>query len=309
MGTFMERKHFTYSFKNVERCCMCHAPAESFVLLGQRLNQSQGFTPSNKIGITTRVVQCSNCGLIFSNPMPVPEKLEDHYGVPPESYWSDAYFNIDENYFNTEIAWLKKLIDVKPGLKSLDIGAGIGKQMIALRNHGFDTYGIEPSYPFYQRAVDKMGIPKSQLQCTGIEGAEFHSNTFDFISFGAVLEHLYEPSESLSKAMQWLKPGGIVHIEVPNAQWLISRLVNVSYKVRGKDYVTNISPMHNPFHLYEFTLKSFEKNGKINNYTIKDSAYYVCETFMPKLIDAVLRAYMKHTETGMQLVVWLQKNS
>jgi len=30
-------------------------------------------------------------------------------------------------------------------MKSLDIGAGIGKQMIALSKSGFETYGLEPS--------------------------------------------------------------------------------------------------------------------------------------------------------------------
>jgi 2-polyprenyl-3-methyl-5-hydroxy-6-metoxy-1,4-benzoquinol methylase len=38
---------------------------------------------------------------------------------------------------------------------------------------------------------------------------------FDFITFGAVLEHLYDPSMSIHKAMSWLKPSGIMHIEVP----------------------------------------------------------------------------------------------
>ena len=40
----------------------------------------------------------------------------------------------------------------------LDIGAGIGKQMIALAKVGFATYGLEPSEPFYHRAIEKMGV-------------------------------------------------------------------------------------------------------------------------------------------------------
>jgi len=54
--------------------------------------------------------------------------------------------------------------------------------------------------------------------------------------------------------MSWLKTDGIMHIEVPSSDWLIARLLNFYYKIRGLDYVTNISPMHEPFHLYEFAL-------------------------------------------------------
>jgi 2-polyprenyl-3-methyl-5-hydroxy-6-metoxy-1,4-benzoquinol methylase len=288
---------------------MCHAPMNGFRLLGQRLNKSQGFRPSKKIGITTRIVQCSVCELIFSNPMPVPSKLEDHYGVSPEEYWADSYFSISEDYFQGEITWLKKLKELRPGMKSLDIGAGLGKQMIQLRKAGFDAYGIEPSFPFYTRAIEKMGIEKDHLQNVSIEDASFEKESFDFISFGAVLEHFYDPSAALEKALQWLKPDGLIHVEVPNSRWLISKIINATYKLTGKDYVGNLSPMHNPYHLYEFSIRSFEKNGLINGYRVKDSGYYVCETFMPGFLDPLLKPLMKGTNTGMQLAVWIEKNN
>jgi predicted SAM-dependent methyltransferase len=140
-----------------------------------------------------------------------------------------------------------------------------------------------------------------------IEEVEYPECYFDFISFGAVLEHLYDPSESIKKAMFWLKPKGIIHIEVPSSDWFVNKIINFYYKLRMTDYVGNISPMHEPFHLHEFSLDSFKLNAKNNNYDIAFYEYYVCETYMPKLADYILKPYMKLTNKGMQLCVWLQK--
>src|SRR5436190_23522800 len=92
-----------YYFNYVEACNMCGSTTEKHKILGQRLNQSLGFNPKSKIGISTSVVKCRNCGLIFSNPQPVPFDIQDHYGVPPENYWNPEYFSIDKNYFSHQI--------------------------------------------------------------------------------------------------------------------------------------------------------------------------------------------------------------
>jgi hypothetical protein len=61
--------------------------------------------------------------------------------------------------------------------------------------------------------------------------------------------------------VEWLAPNGQIYAEVPSARWLIGRMLNLAYRVRGIDYVTNLSPMHSPYHLYEFELKSFQRHG------------------------------------------------
>jgi ubiquinone/menaquinone biosynthesis C-methylase UbiE len=301
------KKQLKYYFNYIENCNMCGASNSTNKILGKRLNASQGKNPKNKIGITTTIVKCNNCNLIYSNPQPIPFSLQDHYGVPPEDYWKESYFVINEFYFLGEIQRLKSLIDFKVGMKSLDIGAGLGKAMTALANAGFDTYGIEPSKEFYERAISKMGISPERLKLGQIEEINYPQNTFDFISFGAVLEHLYDPSEAIQKAMGWLKANGIIHIEIPSSDWLINKIINLYYKINRSDYVGNLSPMHDPYHLYEFGLKSFKEHSKKYNYDLAFYQYYVGETFMPKIADYLLKPYMKRTNTGMQLCVWLRK--
>lgn len=298
-----------YYFEEIKKCNMCDSSILNHKTLGKRLNKSQGMFPKEKIGVTTTICRCTVCGLVFSNPQPIPINIQDHYGVPPEDYWGTEYFEISPNYFQGEIKILNNLIDIQSGLKSLDIGAGIGKQMKVLEKEGFDVYGIEPSKSFYDRAISKMGISSEKLKMEMIEETDYPKEYFDFISFGVVLEHLYDPSSAIQKALKWVKPQGLIHIEVPSSDWLVNKLINLFYKINLNDYVGNISPMHEPYHLYEFSLKSFEKNAAKYNYKIVHHEYYVSKTFLPKILDRFIKPYMKRTNTGMQLSIWIQKDT
>ena len=296
-----------YSFIDVPSCNMCGDKTINSKVLGKRLNQSQGRNPRGKHGITTTVIKCNSCGLIYADPLPIPFDIQSHYGVPPESYWKEEYFHINPNYFVGQIEVLQRMKPFEKGQKALDIGAGVGKGMIVLDKFGYDVYGMEASKSFYDKAINTMKISKDKLICATIEEADYPDNYFDFITFSSVLEHFYDPNDCLKRALRWLKKDGVIHIEVPSSDWLMSKLFNFYYKIIGTDYVTNISPMHSPYHLYEFTKDSFDKNGLNNNYIVEEKYYYPCDTYMPKFIDKLLKWYMGRTNKGMQLAVWLRK--
>lgn len=299
-------KQEIYKFIEVENCNFCKN--SKFKKLGIRLNKSHGFRPRKKTGISVSIMKCKECGLVFSNPLTIPNNIQDNYNISPEQYWNKEYFSVDDNYFQNVISTLKNKMGIKDKVKVLDIGAGIGKCMIALEKSGFAVYGIEPSTSFRKMAIEKMGVNPEYLKQAAIEDADFEPEFFDFITFGAVLEHLYRPAEAIDTALKWLKPNGVIHIEVPNSRWLSSRIVNFINRIRGSEYVVNLSPMHPPFHLFEFSLKTFRRLSKINNeYELVYHEYYVCETYLPKIFDFILKPIMKKTNTGMQLEIWLRK--
>jgi len=292
----------------VANCEMCGDSTVKHKILGQRLNGHVGFKPRKKSGISVSVKKCNNCQLIYSSPLPIPFNIQDHYGVPAEAYWLPEYFNWSPDDFSNELKRLKDLIEIKKGMKSLDVGAGIGKCMLSLQLAGFEIYGLEPSPSFRQKAITEMNIPAERLKLGMVEDIDYPENYFDFITFGAVFEHLYHPSTALAKALKWLKPGGIIHIEVPSSKYIVQKLINIYYRVIATNYVSNISPMHDPYHLYEFGYKSFEELGKKIGYKIIFHEYYVCsERAFPKAFRSLLKQYMKWTNTGMQLTVWLSK--
>ncbi|MBL0127101.1 MAG: class I SAM-dependent methyltransferase [Flavobacteriales bacterium] len=300
-------KELRYRFVPVEACIMCGSASDGHRVMGRRLNKSHGRNPKRVVGISTTVVRCTDCGLVYSNPQPIPFDIQDHYGVPPETYWQPEYFQLSPDYLHEQLHKAHELLGTRNGMRALDIGAGIGKGMLAMERAGFEAHGFEPSNTFHERGVAQMGMDPARFKLGMIEELDYPADHFDFISFGVVLEHIYDPSAALLKAMGWMKPGGVMHIEVPSADWLVNRLVNIYYRLRGTDLVANLSPMHEPFHLHEFTPRSFQAHAKQHGYEIASQRYYVCKTFLPTFLDPILKPWMEWTDRGMQLSIWLRK--
>lgn len=290
-----------YEFRPVDCCNMCGS--SDFMMLGMRLSASQGFRPRKAEGIAVPVKKCASCGLVFADPQPVPENLGDHYGLPPEQYWSDeSHWHWSPDYYSAEIADAKRLLGFTLGMKALDVGVGLGKGVRSLNHAGFDTWGIEPSPAFRDHAISRFGLDPDRIALTSLETANFPEDQFDFVTFGAVLEHLYDPSAALRRAMRWLRPGGILHLEVPSSDYLMSKLLNLFLSLQGTNYVTNISPMHAPYHLYEFTLRSFR------GWPVAHHRYMVGDILhLPRFIHPPLNWWMERAGSGMQLVVFLRK--
>ncbi len=306
----------TYTFRDVTVCVMCGGTA--FKSLGRRLDRSQGGRPRRKVGISVAVVRCQTCGLIFPQPLPIPATLSQHYGLSPEEYWSAERVAFTEPMFQQEIATALEILGRSAeGLSALDVGSGLGSTLRALQDAGFDATGIEPSPTFRAAAIERMGVDPARI----IE-ASFDDPTtldelknrvapggFDFITFGAVLEHVIDPGAAIEGALNVLGEGGVVHAEVPSARWLMSRLFNAYYTLRGTDFVTHLSPMHPPFHLYEFTMNAFERHGRNHGYRVVRHSRMAGDTFVPGPLDGIARRLMQATGTGLQLTVWLQKGN
>lgn len=294
-----------YDFLSSSTCNMCRSGSRK--MIGMRLNASQGLAPRKVPGIAVSVMQCENCALIYPDPLPKPENMSDHYGVPPEEYWRNTS-PWTSDYFSSQIATVKRLLPFREGMSALDIGAGRGLGMASIAHAGFEPTGIEASVPFRDHAIRESGIEPKRLFLTSIEDAHFEPESFDFINFGAVLEHLYDPDAALRQALQWLRPGGIIHVEVPSSGHLITRILNRFFRLRGTNYVSHISPMHTPFHIYEFSHRSFTENGLRNGYEVAEHQIDVCEiAHVPGVLHPIFRWWMNRSKQGMQLVVYLRK--
>lgn len=99
-----------------------------------------------------------------------------------------------------------------------------------------------------------------------------------------------------------------MHIEVPSSGYLMNKLMNFFYRITGNNYVTNLCPMHVPFHLYEFSYKSFSNLSEKLKYKIVKHEYFSGEIlFGIRLLHPVLKTLMNWTNSGMQLTVWIKK--
>jgi hypothetical protein len=78
-----------------------------------------------------------------------------------------------------------------------------------------------------------------------------------------------------------------------------------AYRPQGLDFVTNTSPMHPPFHLYEFTRQSFVTHGERAGHRVADSRVFTGDTFLPRVLNRAAVRLMAATDGGMVLELWL----
>lgn len=302
----------TYIFRDVANCNMCNAGLDKQKKIGRRLNCSNGFRPKKKIGISTTVMKCRNCGLIYANPLPIPCHIGMHYDIPVSDYYPEGY--LSENQVNAtykeELDFIKEFKNYsfdQMTLKVLDIGCGIGDTLVKYKTAGFDVYGIEPSTTFFEKSKTVLGEDVSKVKNALFEEADFQEGQFDFVYSFNVLEHVYDPNAMIRQALYWLKPGGLLGLVMPSSASLASKVYNFYYALRATDLVTNISPMHSPFHLYEFGKKSFIENARINNYEIYRINTVATITSLPTPLDRALRPIMRMSGTGIRLEVIIRK--
>src|SRR5262249_49813047 len=101
-----------------------------------------------------------------------------------------------------------------------DVGCGSGGSLGVARALGWQVTGIEVD----EAAAAKARRFASELYVGDLLSAPFAAGRFDVVSAFHVLEHVPEPVAGLRRLLavlrgrlQWLAPGGILIVEVPNA--------------------------------------------------------------------------------------------
>jgi hypothetical protein len=90
----------------------------------------------------------------------------------------------------------------------------------------------------------------------------------------------------------------------------MARLLNLYFALRGTNYVTHLSPMHVPYHLFEFTLESFRRNGARLGYEVALSKTDVCAVpHAPGPLKPLAARFMERTDRGMMLAVYLRRTA
>jgi len=169
-----------------------------------------------------KVHLCPSCGLIYQNPMPNPETIQNLY---QEGYYSGkACFSYEderklEKY--SAFVWKARVKKLKKSLKIhdssprfLDIGCAFGGLLKEAQNSHFTSYGVELS-DYSRTEAEKFfkdRVFKDFLQ------APFKENFFDAISMIEVIEHLHNPLEYLQKSYQILKKGGVLLVQTANME-------------------------------------------------------------------------------------------
>jgi SAM-dependent methyltransferase len=155
------------------------------------------------------LVRCPECSLVWLAQPPTPAEMGQHY--------TEAYHRlISASGQGSPERWVDRKATLNLTKQSgaiLDLGCSSGAFLESLPREKWKLCGIEMDAENARTAEKRTG---AQVFVGNILDAPFAAESFDAITCFDVLEHLYEPRQIMARVGQWLKPGGIFYVLVPN---------------------------------------------------------------------------------------------
>jgi SAM-dependent methyltransferase len=103
---------------------------------------------------------------------------------------------------------------IGPGTRVLEIGAGTGALLRALRDRGADAQGVELRQDLIDEARRFFGpLPLQRVTGTALP---FPDASFDVVTSFDVFEHIAESDAHLAEVRRVLRPGGSYLVQTPN---------------------------------------------------------------------------------------------
>ena len=182
--------------------------------------------------------KCRSCGFVGQYPGPgaytIVDSYEEAYTLHfldkgqkwAHPYWSDVHADT-----------VRRIREVVPGGRLLDIGCGDGHFLSHCIEAGFEASGVEYCRARAEYAAEVTGGEVAQ----GRYSREmFPEDSFDVITLTQVLEHIPGPREALLDIHYHLKPGGLLVVEVPSINsphFLAFRITRIKWFAKPPDGV------------------------------------------------------------------------
>ncbi|MBK5284872.1 MAG: methyltransferase domain-containing protein, partial [Bacteroidia bacterium] len=167
------------------------------------------------------LIQCDNCGFVFSRKKPSLRELHGLYDTYP----------IHQTISPITLKRYDVLLDYFELFRQtnnlIDVGSGDGYFLEHAKQRGWNVFGTEFSEAKVATNRDKgitmhMGVLDVQNYSPGF---------FDVIVSIEVLEHINSPLEEISKFQYLLRPGGIVYVTTPNFNSISKLLLRKNWNI------------------------------------------------------------------------------
>lgn len=196
------------------------------------------------------LVTCPSCTLVFQDPQPGPEILQQAY-YHDEDFARALLGDLRATTLERareKVPHLAATGVLKPGLRVLDVGASSGAWLEVAAEHGLHAVGVEIGAATAQGARDRgLDVRTGTLEEVLPQLAD--GEPFDLITFWDVLEHLPDPRAELRLARELLAPDGRIAATFPNVAGLYPRL---TYRLFARRTGVWEYP-ELPVHLYDFS--------------------------------------------------------
>jgi SAM-dependent methyltransferase len=185
-----------------------------------------------------RLLECRVCDVLYANPLPTRESLEQAY--------RDASFDSSEEAHFASLTYAQFLPDIVARISrpkaALDIGTGDGAFLEQLGVHGFErVMGVEPSLAPVQAAKPSI---RPLIRQGPFRSEDFEAGTLSLVTCFQTMEHVYDPLALCRAAFDLLHDGGAIYLVCHDRRAWSARLLG------------NRSPIFDIEHLQLFSSKS-----------------------------------------------------
>lgn len=171
----------------------------------------------SRSGKPLRTVICQACGLVWSDPRPHDARqfYEEEYRLS----YKHSYSPKPKHVLRAGHVALSRFEKIESLLSSrktvLDVGTGGGEFAYLLQLLGHQVRGIEPNKGYADYSIQEYGLT---VQVGFVQDATCSPESFDIVTIWHVLEHTEDPGSVLALLRSWLKPDGMLVVEVPNVE-------------------------------------------------------------------------------------------
>jgi 2-polyprenyl-3-methyl-5-hydroxy-6-metoxy-1,4-benzoquinol methylase len=191
-------------------CPICNSTNTQIVL------ESQDFSLTQE---NFSILHCIECSLRFTAPVPSQKEIGKYYKFieyishtdVKEGWMNRLYHTVRTKTLAQKTKWVQSLFTGHKG-HLLDIGAGTGAFVNAMKHKDWKVTGLEPDAATREKAFENYKI---QLQSTDTI-FDLPENEFEVISMWHVLEHVHALKPYLNQCLKSLKQNGRLIIAVPN---------------------------------------------------------------------------------------------
>ena len=245
---------------------------------------------------------CSSCGLYIGHTTQKLTKKSDdavltnpnHFNMIIDNY--ATLTNVNKSLLTRRLPYYRALLGRTPK-NWIEIGPGSGAFGDAVTQSGAFWLGVEidENMAAHMRSQGKNVIHADFSTCNPddlVPDSVKHFGGFDIIHFTQVFEHVVKPNQFLTNAFELLRPGGIIHIDVPHHNGLtgLIRKINISSNGYGE-----INPPH---HMISYGKKSLRT-------AIESAGFLVDDLFSCANNDSIFGLAHAHIMQTTKLgIVW-----
>lgn len=199
------------------------------------------FRSSGDEVLLDQLVRCKRCGLQYLNPRLRSDVVIEGYSAGTDEMFISQAAGRERTFAKA----LKNIERLRPGHgRLLDVGTAGGSFLAVAKKAGWEVAGCEPNRWLCNWANEHYGL---HVVPGTIFDMKLAPASFDVVTLWDVLEHTPDPKATLRECGRVLKPGGLLVVNYPDIESLVSRIM-------GRRWVFLLS-----VHLYYFTPPTLTK--------------------------------------------------